>query len=178
MTAIKVTPVFAATLNLARNHSNDADRKAIKKDMFATLKKALGIPSDVKLKVNTTGVDQPGYLVLHDKNGNTFEAGADGRWVGATPIPDAVAPADTFGWYAINAVEVASLAVSAFLAPGDVIDDSTSLFGDNADYRQPDGFVPAQILVPDILGFGFGADGSTVFYVYLSDSIANEASDD
>jgi hypothetical protein len=43
-------------------------------------------------------VDQPGYLVLHDKDGNAFQLGDNGQWNGVlVPKAPAFAPASSLG---------------------------------------------------------------------------------
>jgi hypothetical protein len=82
MANAKLTAVQAAIINGARNNSSDDERKQIKREVFSVVKAKFGIPESTKLKANTTGVDQPGYLVLHDKDGNAFQLGDNGQWNG------------------------------------------------------------------------------------------------
>lgn len=86
MALAKISPAQAATINLARQHAGDSDRKAIKKEVFATIKAAFGIPADTKLKVETTYTSSADYLVLKSKDGAVFNLSASGRWDGAAPV--------------------------------------------------------------------------------------------
>jgi hypothetical protein len=97
MANAKLTAVQAAIINGARNNSSDDERKQIKREVFSVVKAKFGIPESAKLKANTTGVDQPGYLVLHDKDGNAFQLGDNGQWNGVLvpKAPPVVAPASS-----------------------------------------------------------------------------------
>jgi hypothetical protein len=86
MALAKISPAQAATINLARQHAGDGDRKAIKKEVFATIKAAFGIPADIKLKVETTDTASADYLVIKSKDDAVFNLSATGRWDGVAPV--------------------------------------------------------------------------------------------
>lgn len=88
MAYAKISVAAATTINLARNHASDADRKAVKKELFAAIKDAFGIPQGVKVKAETSNTASLDYLVLkRQDNGQPFELDADGKWTGADQAP-------------------------------------------------------------------------------------------
>jgi hypothetical protein len=88
-----LTAVQAAIVNNARANSTDAERKQIKKEVFAVVKAKFGIPESTRIKANTKGVGQKGYLILHDKQGNAFGLGTDGKFNGQMYSRDQLFPA-------------------------------------------------------------------------------------
>lgn len=82
MSFAQLTPVQATIINNARTHSSNEERKQIKREVFGAAKMRYGIPPDHKLKAETIA-GQPDYLVLKDKQGQTYRLAADGLWVGA-----------------------------------------------------------------------------------------------
>lgn len=98
-----LTEVQARIINQARNASPDKkgpgaeERRQIKREVFAVVKAKFGIPENTRVKANTTGTQDKGYLVLHDKQGRAFQLGDNGQWNGqyalATDLfPPAPAP--------------------------------------------------------------------------------------
>lgn len=97
MAYAKISVAAATTINLARSHANDNDRKAVKKELFAAIKDAFGIPQGVKVKAETSDTASPDYLVLkRQDNGQPFELDADGKWTGADPAPQRPNPTRWF----------------------------------------------------------------------------------
>lgn len=66
MTKATITPAQAATLRGARDMT-DADRKAIKAQVFADVRSKFGIPSDFKLKVEIDNTSSPMFRVVASK---------------------------------------------------------------------------------------------------------------
>ena len=97
-TVAALTATQAAIINNARANAPGAndpradERKQIKREVFSIVKAKYGIPESTKLKANTTGVDQPQYLVLHDEAGNAFQLDDSGRWNGVLLNKDALFP--------------------------------------------------------------------------------------
>lgn len=130
-----LTATQAAIVNNARANApgkgdtKAEERKQIKREVFGVVKSKYGIPPSTRTKANTTGAHQKGYLVLHDKQGNAFGIGDDGKWTGVlvkkdalfpppvlvvVPGPVASAPANSVGpnigsnakWHRLNATDV------------------------------------------------------------------------
>ena len=88
MAQAKISLAAAQTLKLARQHADATARKAIKKELFASIKSQLGIPQDIKVKVEESDTAHPDYLVLkRQDNGATFNLTDAGVWDGATAAP-------------------------------------------------------------------------------------------
>lgn len=93
-----LTAVQAAIINQARASAPEKkdekadERKQIKREVFSVVKAKFGIPDAHKLKANTTGEHQPGYLVLHNKMGLAYQLGEDGKWNGALLSRDQLFP--------------------------------------------------------------------------------------
>lgn len=97
MAYAKISVAAATTINLARNHASDADRKAVKKELFAAIKDAFGIPQSVKVKAETSDTASPDYLVLkRQDNSVPFELDDNGKWTGADPAPQRPNPTRWF----------------------------------------------------------------------------------
>ena len=68
----------------------DADAKAMRKQLFSTLKAKFGIPEDHALKVELDDTASADYAVLLRKKGNApYELHLDGKWVdwAGRPVP-------------------------------------------------------------------------------------------
>lgn len=111
----KLSHAQATTLRLARGHANDADRKGVKKEIYAAVKEAYGIPPTTKL---TAEVDpaKPNYAQLRDAKTRQLFAidPGTGRWNGAgdlarVQVPSSwfVLPADKLKQALIDAIESA-----------------------------------------------------------------------
>jgi hypothetical protein len=86
MAQAKLSKAQATSINLARSHSSDKERKAVKTEIFKSIKEQFGIPDSTKLRVETADHTHAQFLVLRDaSNDQPFELGDDGRWVGASP---------------------------------------------------------------------------------------------
>lgn len=87
MATAKLTAIQAAIINQARSHASDADRKAIKKEIFSVVKEKFGIDADIKVKAETDPAE-PDYLLLKDKSGQQFVLDPqDGQWNGTFFLP-------------------------------------------------------------------------------------------
>lgn len=107
MAYAKISVAAATTINLARNHASDADRKAVKKELFAAIKDAFGIPQSVKVKAETSDTASPDYLVLkRQDNGHPFELDADGKWTGADQAPQRPNPTR---WFFVDDEDIESI---------------------------------------------------------------------
>lgn len=93
-----LTSVQAAIINNARANAPDKkdanaeERKQIKREVFSVVKAKFGIDPSVKVKANTKGTDQKGYLILHDKQGNAFRLNDQGKWDGTMVTHDQLFP--------------------------------------------------------------------------------------
>ena len=109
MAYAKISVAAATTINLARNHASDTDRKAVKKELFAAVKEAFGIPQAVKVKAETSNTASPDYLVLkRQDNGQPFELDADGKWTGADPAPQRPNPTR---WFFVDDDQIKEIAL-------------------------------------------------------------------
>lgn len=134
ITVAALTAVQARTINDARAHSDAATRKQIKREVFSNVKAKYGIDQSIRTKANTTGETQKGYLVLHNKAGQAFRLGADGRWDGTmvnaadlfppaapaqapaqstAPAPAASSVFDAPKWYRLDPESVATALTNA-----------------------------------------------------------------
>jgi hypothetical protein len=95
----KLSHAQATTLRLARGHASDADRKGVKKEIYAAVKEAFGIPATTKL---TCEVDpsKPNYGILRmakTPSHRGFELDpATGRWNGAAEAARVHVPSSWF----------------------------------------------------------------------------------
>ena len=109
MAYAQLTPSQANYLKLARALS-DADRIAVKAELFRTVKASFGIPDDHKLKVEIDDAAHPNYLVLiRKKNDEPYALRvSDGKWVGAGAPQGTVSnpPAPVVRWFAVDNAEV------------------------------------------------------------------------
>ena len=97
MAIAKISLAAAQTLKLARQHTDATTRKAIKKELFASIKTQLGIPQSIRVKVEESDTTHPDYLVLkRQDNGATFNLTDAGVWDGAA----APAPVE-YRWFAL-----------------------------------------------------------------------------
>lgn len=83
----KLTQAQASFLKTIRS-MQDAQRKELKRTLFAAVKSTFGIPDDHKLKVEIDNVLSSDYLVIkRSKDGSnaTYELDSAGRWTGAAP---------------------------------------------------------------------------------------------
>lgn len=164
MALAKISPAQAATINLARQHAGDSDRKAIKKEVFATIKAAFGIPADTKLKVETTDAAHPDYLVLKDKSNQAFELfPATGRWVNA---PSAQVEAKR--WFFVDQNDLRNVLVEEVLSGTDDFDDglATHQLPDAVAENLPAGAtVVISVLAGQVDGCGLGG-----VYVLIAES--------
>lgn len=86
MALAKLSKAQATSINLARTHSSDKDRKAVKAEIFKLAKETFGIPADIKLRVETEDHTKDNFLVLRNAADDApFELGVDGRWLHAEP---------------------------------------------------------------------------------------------
>lgn len=97
MQVAKLTAVQAAIINSARANSSKEERKQIKREIFAVAKAKFGIPENLRLKVNTKGVDQKAHLVLHvggrgSDVGKAFQLGDDSKFNGTLVTKDELFP--------------------------------------------------------------------------------------
>jgi acyl carrier protein len=85
MTFAKLSLAQAASINLARQHADADTRKMVKKEIFAAVKAAFGIPADDKVKCDCEAefVGTPTYLVIRNsRTGQPYLAGSP-----AAPAP-------------------------------------------------------------------------------------------
>ena len=95
MTFAKLSLAQAASINLARQHADADTRKMVKKEIFAAVKAAFGIPADDKVKCDCEAefVGTPTYLVIRNsRTGQPYLAGS--------PIVQPTLPSR---WFRINA---------------------------------------------------------------------------
>lgn len=98
MTFAKLSLAQAASINLAREHADDATRKLVKKEIFGAVKAAFGIPATAKVKCETTDAASPDYLIVKDSaNGQPYLAGSPVVQIHLVAVPMA--------WFRIDASE-------------------------------------------------------------------------
>lgn len=111
----KLSHAQATTLRLARGHANDADRKGVKKEIYAAVKEAYGIPQGTKLLAEVDPA-KPDYAKLRNsKTRDLFELDpTTGRWNGSADparvqVPSSwfCLPADKLKQALIDAIESA-----------------------------------------------------------------------
>jgi hypothetical protein len=144
MAIAKLSLAQAMSINLARAHANDADRKAIKREIFAAVKQSLGIPADTKLKVETHDTAAADYLVIKDKNDNTFNLDALACGTGRA----AVAPVPT-RWFLVSDLK-------HVLA--DLVRDAGADWDDGEEFVQADSIVLADVggvAFDPVTGYGY-----------------------
>lgn len=101
MSFAKLSPAQAASIKLAKDHSNDATRKAIKKEVFAAARLAFGIPAEHKLNAEIDPTNPSYGLLRNSTTRDVYRLGTDGRWVNAAPV---AAPADPKRWFKVTNV--------------------------------------------------------------------------
>lgn len=91
MAQAKLTLQQGAFLVRLRSLGNDdANRNAMKRDLFAMVKQQFGIPDDHKLKVEVDTASDPAFLTLiRKKDGTAYELGPDGKWNGNAALAPA-----------------------------------------------------------------------------------------
>lgn len=145
MAQAKLTPAQASFLRTARPMQKD-QRQQVKRELFAVVKSAFGIPADHKLVVELDNPHSPTYLVLKSKTtGQGYDLGSDGRWVGATPLPSQGV---------LSNRPILSMSVDEFKS---AIQDWLDEYGD--DDNEPDS-IPAGLNFDDA---GVARQGNTVY---------------
>jgi hypothetical protein len=98
MATIVITRAARAALLHSRT-LDDSERKALKAEVFADLRRTWDIPSTIKLKVEIDDAQSTKFMVLCDTNGAACLSDGE-RWTGqdtstataATPAPDMCQP--------------------------------------------------------------------------------------
>lgn len=81
MSHAKLTQAQINILNAVKG-LDDGTRKPVKKNLFALVKDALGIPSGIRLKAVIDNTASAEYGYLHTKDGQRLNVGADGKFNG------------------------------------------------------------------------------------------------
>lgn len=93
----------AAAIRQGRQGS-DADRKAIKKEVFDAVRAGYGIPSNIKFRVEVDPA-QPGFRLLKDKTtGQPIRVGDDGKYAA-----DQGTPASNMVWVRMSHADTANV---------------------------------------------------------------------
>jgi phosphoserine aminotransferase len=83
MTYAKISAAQAMSINLARAHASDADRKTMKKEIFTDARRAYGIPDDHKIVVETDSNSTNYCVIKNRETRQPYPLGDDGRWSSA-----------------------------------------------------------------------------------------------